>query len=64
MPRNLFDLAVGYDNIFHGDRYKWSVHLAVINLINKEALYNFLSTLSGTHYVSPRTITATIEFHF
>jgi hypothetical protein len=22
---------------------------------NKERLYNFLSTFSGTHYVSPRT---------
>jgi hypothetical protein len=63
-PRNLFDLAVGHDNIFHGDRYKFSLHLAVINLTNKEALYNFLSTFSGTHYVTPRAITATIGFHF
>jgi DNA-binding NarL/FixJ family response regulator len=31
---------------------------------DKEALYNFLSTFSGTHYVSPRAITATIGFHF
>ena len=23
--RNLFDLAIGQDNIFQGDRYKWSV---------------------------------------
>ena len=23
-PRSLFDLAVGHDNIFHGDKYKWS----------------------------------------
>jgi hypothetical protein len=60
----LFDLAVGHDNIFHGDRYKFSLHLAVINLTNKEALYNFLSTFSGTHYVTPRAITATIGFHF
>ena len=63
-PRNLFDLAVGHDNIFHGDRYKWSARLSVINLTNKEALYNFLSTFSGTHYVTPRTMTATIGFHF
>ena len=26
-PRNLFDLAVGDDNLFHGDRYKWSASL-------------------------------------
>jgi hypothetical protein len=29
--RNLFDLSVGHDNIFHGDRYKWSVRLAIVN---------------------------------
>ena len=23
-PRNLFDLSVGDDNLFHGDKYKWS----------------------------------------
>jgi hypothetical protein len=62
--RNLFDLAVGHDNILHGDRYKWSARLSVINLTNRVALYNFLSTFSGTHYVTPRTITATLGFHF
>jgi len=62
--RNLFDLAVGHDNIFHGDRYKWSARLEVINLTNNFALYNFLSTFSGTHYVSPRAITGTVGFHF
>jgi len=63
-PRSLFDLSVGHDNIFHGDRYKWSARLSVINLMDKEALYNFLSTFSGTHYLTPRTVTATIGFHF
>ncbi len=63
-PRNLFDLAIGHDNLFHGDKYKWSARLTVINLTDKEALYNFLSTFSGTHYVTPRAITATIGFHF
>ncbi len=62
--RNLFDLAIGHDNIFHGDRYKWSARVAVVNLLNNYALYNFLSTFSGTHYVTPRTVTATVGFHF
>ncbi|MGB8542522.1 MAG: TonB-dependent receptor [Candidatus Acidiferrales bacterium] len=62
--RNLFDIAVGHDNIFHGDRYKWSARLEVINLTNNYALYNFLSTFSGTHYVTPRAITGTVGFHF
>jgi hypothetical protein len=62
--RHLFDLALGHDNIFHGDRFKWSARVSVVNLTNKVALYNYLSTFSGTHYVTPRTVTATIAFHF
>jgi hypothetical protein len=62
--RSLFDVAVGHDNLFRGDRYKWSARLEVINLTNNFALYNFLSTFSGTHYVSSRAITAQIGFHF
>jgi len=63
-PRHLFDLAIGHDNLFHGDKYKWSAQLTVINLMNKTALYNFLSTFSGTHYVTPRAITAQIGLNF
>ncbi len=63
-PRNLFDLAIGDDNLFKTDRYKWSLQLTAINLTNKYALYNFLSTFSGTHYVTPRALTAEIGFHF
>ena len=63
-PRNLFDVSLGDDNLFHGDKRKWSAQLTVINLTNKYALYNFLSTFSGTHYVTPRAITAQLGFHF
>ncbi len=63
-PRNLFDASVGEDNLFHGDRYKWSLRLTAINLTNKTALYNFLSTFSGTHFVTPRAYTAELGFHF
>ena len=63
-PRNLFDLAVGEDNLFHADRYKWSLRFTAINVTNKTALYNFLSTFSGTHYVTPRSYTAEVGFHF
>lgn len=62
--RNLFDAAIGDDNLFHGDHYKWSLRLTVVNLANKEALYNFFSTFSGTHYVTPRTETLELGFHF
>ena len=63
-PRHLFDLAVGHDNRFGGDRYKWSLQFTAINLTNRTALYNFLSTFSGTHYVTPRSYTAQVGFHF
>jgi outer membrane receptor protein involved in Fe transport len=63
-PRSLFDLTVGQDNLFKGDRYRWSVRFTAINLTNKTAIYNYLSTFSGTHYVTPRTLTVGIGFHF
>ncbi len=63
-PRHLFDLAVGDDNLFKGDHYKWSLTLTAVNIANKLALYNFLSTFSGTHYVTPRALTAQLGFHF
>jgi hypothetical protein len=64
-PRHLFDLAIGDDDIFHkSERYKWSARFEIINLANTVAVYNFLSTFSGTHYVSPRTLTGEIGFHF
>jgi len=63
-PRNLFDVALGDDNLFKGDHYKWSLTLTAINITDKLALYNFLSTFSGTHYVTPRALTAQLGFHF
>lgn len=62
--RNLFDVSVGHDNLFKGDRYKWSLRFTVINLTNQVALYNFFSTFSGTHYVTPRSETVELGFHF
>jgi len=62
--RSLFDIAIGHDNLFHGDKYKISLQLTAVNIANKYALYNFLSTFSGTHYVTPRALTAQLGFHF
>ena len=63
-PRNLFDASLGKDNIFHKERYKVNLDLTAINVTNKYALYNFLSTFSGTHYVTPRALTAKITLNF
>jgi hypothetical protein len=62
--RNLFDASVGKDNIFHRDRFKTNLDLTAINVTDKYALYNFLSTFSGTHYVTPRSMTAKITLNF
>jgi hypothetical protein len=63
-PRNLFDATVGKDNIFHADHYKTDLNVTAVNVTDKYALYNFLSTFSGTHYVTPRAITARVTVNF
>jgi hypothetical protein len=55
-PRNLFDIEVGTDNLFHKEQgLRTTLKFTVLNVTNKEALYNFLSTFSGTHFVEPRS---------
>jgi hypothetical protein len=63
-PRSLFDASLGQDNIFHKERYKVNLNLTAVNVTDKYALYNFLSTFSGTHYVTPRALTAKITLNF
>jgi len=63
-PRSLFDASLGKDNLFHANRYKMNFDMTAINVTNKYALYNFLSTFSGTHYVTPRALTAKITLNF
>ena len=63
-PRDLFDATVGKENLFHADRYKVNLDMTAINVTNKYALYNFLSTFSGTHYVTPRALTAKVTLNF
>lgn len=52
--RNIFDAGIGMDDLFHTERYKIQARFTVLNLANTVALYNFLSTFSGTHFVTPR----------
>ncbi len=64
-PRSLFDASIGADNLFHSETSRrWSLRLTAVNVADKTALYNFLSTFSGTHYVTPRALTAEVGFHF
>ena len=63
--RNLFNAGIGTDNLFHTEKNgRWTLRMTVENLTNKKALYNFLSTFSGTHFVAPRTYQASIGYTF
>ncbi len=53
-PRSLFDFSVGTDNLLRGEHTKVTLRFTGINITNKVTLYNFLSTFSGTHFVTPR----------
>ena len=59
-PRHIVDLGFGVDNLFHSDKAKVKVRFSVLNVTNKDALYNFLSTFTGTHFVTPRAY----QIHF
>jgi hypothetical protein len=55
---------MGGDSLWKKDNYSVGWKLTVVNLTNKVALYNFLSSFSGTHFVSPRTVQGELAFHF
>ena len=63
-PRHLFDIGAGVDNLFASSKAKVFIRLSVINVANRLALFNFLSTFSGTHFVTPRSyqISAGVSF--
>jgi hypothetical protein len=63
-PRNLFDASIGTDNLFHKEKLKTTLKFTAINITNNEALYNFLSTFSGTHFVSPRTYQVSLGWNY
>ena len=63
-PRNLLDVGVGVDDLFHSEHPRVSLKFTGINIANKDALYNFLSTFSGTHFVAPRSLQVELGFNF
>ncbi len=53
------------DNLFHSEKKTHMTgQLSISNLTNKVALYNFLSTFSGTHFLEPRTYQVRIGLVF
>jgi hypothetical protein len=63
-PRNLLDVALGSEKIWKKEPYSLGAKVTVVNLTDKVALYNFLSSFSGTHFVTPRSIQGEITLHF
>lgn len=63
VPHHLFDVAVGVDDLKVG-RIPLRVRVTVINLLDTVALYNFLSTFSGTHFVTPRAVQIQVSVPF
>lgn len=63
-PRNLFDFSVGTDNLFRTERMRVTLRLTGVNITNRQVLYNFLSTFSGTHFVTPRSFQGRIGVDF
>ncbi|MGA2262724.1 MAG: hypothetical protein ABSH28_14980, partial [Acidobacteriota bacterium] len=62
---HLFDLGIGTDNLFRStEKVRTALKFSVVNLTNKVAAYNFLSTFSGTHFLQPRTYQAEIKLLF
>lgn len=62
--RNTVDLSIGKDNLIQRDKQSLGIRLEVVNLNNTTALYNYLSTFSGTHFLTPRTVTAGLRYAF
>jgi hypothetical protein len=64
-PRNVLNLGFGTDNLLHveGNR-RITASFNIENLTNVVAVYNFLSTFSGTHFLQPRTLVAHVGYVF
>jgi len=60
---HLFDVGAGFDTLT-ASRVRLRARLSVVNLFDTVALYNFLSTFSGTHFVTPRSVQAELTLQF
>ena len=52
------------DDLFHHGDHSIGLRVAVVNVNDTQALYNFLSTFSGTHFLTPRSITVGLRYAF
>ena len=62
--RNTIDMSFGQDNLIRRENQSLGIRAEIVNLTNVKGLYNFLSTFSGTHFLTPRTITIGLRYTF
>ena len=64
-PRHVFNVGLGTDNLLHTEKQtRITASFDIANLTNKVAVYNYLSTFSGTHFLQPRTVLVRIGLVF
>ncbi|QEE28995.1 TonB-dependent receptor [Terriglobus albidus] len=62
--RNTVDLSIGKDDLISHEKQSLGIRLDIVNLNNTSALYNYLSTFSGTHFLTPRATTVALRYTF
>lgn len=62
--RNTVDFALGEDSLISHEHQSLGFRVEVVNLNNTTALYNYLSTFSGTHFLTPRSVTVQLRYLF
>jgi hypothetical protein len=65
VPRDVFDISLGTDNLLRStDSKRITLQFTVVNVSNVAAMFNFLSTFGGTHFIQPRSYQAKVGFRF
>lgn len=62
-PRTVWNYSVGID-LFRETKHAVDLQFNVLNLTDKQGLYNFLSPFGGTHVIPPRTFGLKLKFNF
>jgi hypothetical protein len=63
--RTILNLGIGTDNLLHAEgQRRITASLTIDNLTNQAALFNFLSTFGGTHFLAPRTYVGRLGMTF
>jgi len=64
-PHSVLDLDIGTDDLLRaGKGTRWTMRLSVLNATNTKAMYNFLSTCAGTHFIPTRSVRAQVGIVF